>query len=186
MKSIFLNGTVGVGKSTTAEHLVACLATRSTPHAVIDLDSIRQYWPASARDPFNLEIELLNLAALAANFERAGAQYLVIAGVIENKNGAARYRAALRGKPLFICRLMAPSEVILRRLQVRHQNDSKALQWHLQRSLELDLILRDANVDDTVIDCAGSSPHEIAEKVLSVVGCATGTALTADNQIRFS
>ncbi|MDN2699296.1 AAA family ATPase [Janthinobacterium sp. SUN073] len=177
MKSVFLNGTVGVGKSTTAEHLGAHLIAHKIPHAVIDLDSIRQLWPAPEGDPFNLEIELLNLAAVAANFERAGAQCLVIAGVIENVSTAARYRAALRDGQLSICRLTAPAGTVEQRLRSRHVNDAEGLQWHLHRSIELDSILHAANVDDVVIDSAEKSPDEIAKKVFAVLGWTTNLVL---------
>lgn len=167
MKSIFLNGTVGVGKSTAAENLGCRLVFRSIPHAIIDLDSIRQFWPAPMEDKFNLEIELLNLSKLAVNYQRAGAQFLIIAGVIENRDALMRYRKALNNGQLYVCRLTAAPEILQQRLKRRHTNDEEGLEWHLQRSAELNVILVEAGLDDSVVDTSTLSPQEVAGRILA-------------------
>lgn len=43
--TFFLNGSVGVGKTTTAEAVGDLLAERGIPHAVIDLDVLRRVLP---------------------------------------------------------------------------------------------------------------------------------------------
>lgn len=53
------------------------------PYAAIDLDWLRNTWPAPPDDPFNTALELENLAAVAANFRRAGVRFLVLAGVLD-------------------------------------------------------------------------------------------------------
>jgi len=90
--SVFLNGTVGVGKTTLA---AALSAIESETHAVLDLDEIRRLYPSPATDRFNHELELENLRDLAANFRRAGARRLILAGVIEERVEIARYVDAL-------------------------------------------------------------------------------------------
>jgi adenylylsulfate kinase len=94
-ESLFINGTVGVGKSTVASHLSHLLRSSGRPHAVIDLDDVRRSWPSPENDPFNQELELRNLTALAANFSEAGAELFIIAGVIEEATEVRRYREAL-------------------------------------------------------------------------------------------
>ncbi len=64
--ALLVNGTVGSGTSTTAEEVGRLLAERGTPHAVVDLDALRRAWPAPPDDPFHGELELANLAAVAA------------------------------------------------------------------------------------------------------------------------
>lgn len=56
---LFLNGTVGPGKTTVAN---AMSAMETTPHALTNLDAIRRFSPTSERDPFNHELELEHLA----------------------------------------------------------------------------------------------------------------------------
>jgi adenylylsulfate kinase-like enzyme len=98
VRALFLNGSVGAGKTTTAEAVGRLLGRRSVPHAVIDLDWLRCAWPSPERDPFNHELELRNLTAVAANYRAAGAQLLVLAGVISSSAGwSSRYRCSTSG-----------------------------------------------------------------------------------------
>lgn len=71
VESIFLNGTVGAGKSTVATATGQLLSQRALPHAIIDLDYIRNAWPAPLNDRFNHELELSNPASMAGNFAEA-------------------------------------------------------------------------------------------------------------------
>ena len=80
--SVFLNGTVGSGKTTTAFQLGALLRGRGIPHAVIDLDALRTGWPAPPADPFSHELELANLQSVAAHVTAAGARMFILAGVL--------------------------------------------------------------------------------------------------------
>ena len=43
--ALFLNGTVGVGKTTVALAIGDLLAAARVPHAVIDVDWLRRGWP---------------------------------------------------------------------------------------------------------------------------------------------
>jgi len=63
-RALFINGTVGAGKTTTAHEIGTLLQDRGTPYAIIDLDSLRNAWPSPPDDRFNLEPELQNLAAI--------------------------------------------------------------------------------------------------------------------------
>jgi hypothetical protein len=64
--AVLVTGTVGVGKSATADWIGSCLRAARVPHAVIDLDEIRQYWPTPRDDPFGFEIGLGNLNPMVA------------------------------------------------------------------------------------------------------------------------
>jgi len=100
--ALLLTGTVGVGKSTTAEGVGEALQVVGVPHAVIDLDAIRCSWPTPADDPFGFDLELRNLAPLVTNFLMAGAQRLVLAGVCESQRDRERYQTAPRSSRLRI------------------------------------------------------------------------------------
>lgn len=69
---VFLNGTVGAGKTTVADALSDLERRYRRPHAVIDLDQLRRLWPSTESDPFHLELELEYLAVVAANYRRFG------------------------------------------------------------------------------------------------------------------
>ena len=47
LESVFLNGTVGAGKTTTGEALHWLLAADGISNAVIDLDELRRSWPGT-------------------------------------------------------------------------------------------------------------------------------------------
>ena len=165
--SVFLNGTVGSGKTTLAG---AISVVEMVPHAVIDLDEIRRFSPASAEDPFNHELELQNLASLTVNFRRAGAERFVVAGVIEDSGEVERYVQALGAQAMRVFRLIALPEVLSTRLRQRHSDNSAELAWHLNRAGRLTKILDRASIDEVPIDTDGLSPAQLAEFVRRQVG----------------
>jgi predicted ABC-type ATPase len=162
MHAVFLNGTVGAGKSSVAD-AVSDLETR--PHAVIDLDEVRRFRPAPVGDPFNLELQLANVAAMTANFGAAGAELVVVAGVIESQGDAERFREAVGGSATFV-RLTADAAVIERRLRARHRDDADGLAWHLARAAELTAILDAAGLEGEVVDTSGDDVDAVATRVL--------------------
>ncbi|MEV6635421.1 hypothetical protein AB0M54_32185 [Actinoplanes sp. NPDC051470] len=156
MEALLINGTVGSGKTSTADALGDLLAGDEVPHAVIDMDWLRRAWPSPPGDPFRSDLALRNLAAVAANFREAGARRLVVAGVIEERDERDDYQAAL-GLPLRVCRLRVDLATVRDRLIRRHTGDDAGLRWHLDRSGELDAILERAGTEDFVVD-AGDRP----------------------------
>jgi chloramphenicol 3-O-phosphotransferase len=167
--SIFLNGTVGAGKTTVA---AALSAIESRTHAVVDLDEIRRLSTSPASDRFNHELELQNLRCLAANYRQAGAERFILAGVIEERAEIARYIDALGTTGIFICRLVARPDVLSDRLERRHEDDPAGLIWHLGRVTELAQILDAAAFDDLVLDSSAAAPAELARTVRRAAGWA--------------
>ena len=170
--ALLLTGTVGAGKTTTADAVGLHLEAASVPHAIIDLDEIRRMWPRPASDPFGSDVELRNVASLAANYLEAGADRLVLAGVCESWADRRRYEAAV-AVPLVVCRLRAPPAVLTRRLNDRHLEEPAELAWHLDRAPELDAILDTARVADADVATQSRSPMDVAAEVLRLIGWAT-------------
>lgn len=168
--AVFINGTVGAGKSAVADALGDSLIAEGVPHAVVDLDHIRRSWPRPESDPFNHELELENLGALATNFRSGGAQRFVLAGVIEDPAEIPRYESALGGAEMFVCRLTADPAVLRSRLARRHAGDPGGLGWHLRRVGELEEILRRAGSDHIVLDSSEATPSELAVEVRAAAG----------------
>lgn len=167
MDAIFLNGTVGAGKSTLADALSAAERGR---HAVIDLDAIRRLVPAPSSDRFNHELELVNLQSLANNYRAAGAKRFIIAGVIEAEAEIPLYLDALGSKEMLICRLVARSDVLESRLRLRHRDDPPGRLWHLDRVDKLSKILEAADLDDLVLDSSDIPAAELALAVRRTAG----------------
>jgi adenylylsulfate kinase len=172
--ALLITGTVGSGKTSVAERAGDLLARDQVPHAVVDLDWLRRSWPAPAGDPFNLELGLRNLAAVARTYAAAGARRLLLAGVVESRADRRRHERAVLSAPgcqgpLSVVRLDVDSPVVRSRLARRHADDPAGLRWHLDRSGELDAILRTAKVEDAAVPAAGPL-DEVADAVLRAAG----------------
>lgn len=165
---VFLNGTVGVGKTSAADALAHQLTSRGIPHAVIDLDWLRFAWPAPTGDPFNRRVELANLAAVIPNFRAAGIRLLVLAGVIEGSLQRQEYERVLN-HPLLVVRLDATAATVQHRLRRRHDPLDPSLGWHLGRAADLQAILTGADIDDAVIHTENRDPHGVAAAVLEFI-----------------
>lgn len=168
-EALLITGTVGAGKTTTAEAVGDLLRERGVPHAVVDLDWLRRAWPSPADDPFNSALEIANLTAVTATYLRAGASRLVLAGVLEDAAGKERYREAV-GVPLHVVRLRVDLPLVRRRLQARHAHEQAVREWHLHRSGELHDVLEAAGVEDAVLETSALSPQQVAEALLARVG----------------
>lgn len=167
--AIFVNGTVGVGKSTLAD---ALSSGETGAHAVIDLDAIRRLTPAPRSDRFNHELELQNLRSIAHNYRDAGARRFIVAGVLEEAAEVPRYIDALASDELFICRLVARPEVVESRLRARHSDDPDGLAWHLRRVGELAQILDERALGQLVLDSSDASATDLALTVRRAAGWA--------------
>ncbi|WP_375424147.1 hypothetical protein [uncultured Friedmanniella sp.] len=165
VEAVFLNGTVGAGKTTTALALSDLLRERQEPHGLVDLDQIRLVFPAPPDDPFQHEVELTNLAGIAATYRTAGARWLVVAGVLESPGEVPRYAAALGVRSLLVCRLLVDAGTARQRLRRRHADDPEGLAWHLHRTEELAAVLDHAGVDDLQVGTAGRTPRDVAYEV---------------------
>lgn len=168
--TVLVNGSVGTGKTTTAEILGDQLSRRGIPGAVIDVDWLRRSWPAPADDPFQTALALANTQAIAVNFRRAGAGVLVVATVIETVEELQRNAVALAARSMLHVHLTASPAVVLSRLAIRHSDDDAALRWHAHRHPELAEVLDQAGfTDDLRIDTSERSPAAVAEQVLAAV-----------------
>ncbi len=167
---VFLNGTVGAGKTTTADELSKQVSLSGVHNAIIDLDDIRRSWPAPAGDPFNHELELRNLAALVANYREVGAERIILAGVVEVRSELARYRAAVQSERMFVARFVVDADVVKARLLQRHAGDAEAIDWHLDRAVQLAQILDEAECDDEVFDTTNRSAAQVAASIRARLG----------------
>ena len=84
---LIVTGPVGVGKTTVAYEVSKLLEAAELPYACIDMDTLRSCYPAPAGDRFNVALGLRNLAAVWANCRATGAAYLIVADVIESRDG---------------------------------------------------------------------------------------------------
>ncbi|MFG1906504.1 AAA family ATPase [Kribbella sp. NPDC048928] len=168
--AVLINGSVGTGKTTTAERLGDELERRGVAGAVIDVDWLRRAWPAPADDPFQTTLALENLQTIASNFRRAGARVLVAATVVETLDELQRNATALGSNRLLHVRLTAASDAIRSRLARRHDDDEAGLQWHVQRHPVLASILDQAGFpDELILDTTHKAVDEVVQEVIAAI-----------------
>ena len=114
-EGVLLTGVYGSGKSSVAEEIAYLLERRGEPYALLDLDYLS--WAGTGAEDRAAEFGLMlqNLAAVAANYQRAGIPRFVLAYFARSPAEVQAVRDAL-GLPLRIVRLTVPLPVIERRL----------------------------------------------------------------------
>lgn len=160
--ALFLNGTVGVGKTSTAFAVSDRLREGGLPHQVIDLDELRRAWPAPEDDPFDQRLELVNLRSLRSNGHDRGLDVFVLAGVIEDAAGRAEYEKVM-GR-MTVVRLTARAETLRDRLLRRHAPGEER-DWHLNRAGELAAIIAGSHTDDFAVQTDERTAHEVGDQI---------------------
>jgi hypothetical protein len=110
-----LTGVFGSGKSSVAEEIAYLLEQRGDPYALLDLDYLSWAGTGTGDRAEEFGLLLLNLAAVAANYRRAGIGRFVLAYFARSPGEVAGVRKAL-GLPLRVVRLEVPLPDIERRL----------------------------------------------------------------------
>lgn len=168
--TVWINGSVGAGKSTTAAQLGEELKRRGVPGAVIDVDELRRSWPSPDGDPFGTQVALVNLEAVAGNYRMRGAQIVVIAGVIESREELTRSADVVGTRRMLHVRLTIERDCAIDRLRTRHDHDASGLEWHERRHPELAQILDRAGFEnDVVFDTSTTTAAEVARKIADVL-----------------
>lgn len=172
--AIFVNGTVGVGKTTVVDHLGDLHEEASQPFSIIDLDALRRSWPAPLADPFNQELELANLESLRRNDSDPEGRTVLLAGVIEDPAARPRYERAL-GTGMVVVRLVARPDVVRARIDGRYRDPERERhrRRHQQQAPELARVLDDAALDDHLLDVSDLAPRDAARAVLRLVDLAS-------------
>lgn len=166
IRALWLNGTVGAGKTTVGAAIADCVAISGEAVAFVDTDALGAFLPRPPEDPFNTRLVEQNLAAVVANFSAAGARSLVIAGVIQTSNHLERYNRAICA-PVTIVRLMVHESELDERLRRRHgEIDASGLRWHRDRAPTLTAILDASGLPMLEVANAGH-PDDTARAVLA-------------------
>jgi hypothetical protein len=164
--ALVLSGAPGVGKTTVGWRVFdRCIDLGQAP-AFADLDLLGAAWPAPADDPYNARMKAANLAAVWANYQRAGSQRLIVAGVVESVDERRLLEEATGGAVL-ICRLDAPDTELAQRIQRRGREEGDELTRLAARAAELSAQLAADDVSDFSVGTGGRSTDEVAVEVLA-------------------
>jgi gluconate kinase len=166
--TVLVTGTVGSGKTTVADEIAVLLHEQALPHALLDLDWLCQTYPAPEHDLYRDELMLKNLAAIWPNYRAEGVRYLVLARVIEDRKHLDRYREAIPEADIQIVRVIAPPDLIQKRLKAREVGSFYDTLW--QRSQELTSMLEGSEVEDFTVSNDERPAREVATEVLTRLG----------------
>lgn len=164
---VFLNGSYGVGKSATLDHVGELLADAGRAFSLMDVDWFHRSWPPAAHDPENVLVEAANLASVWRSYRRAGPRQLVVAGVIAAKGDRRRYERTFE-LPVRSVRLVARPAVAEARLRARYtEHQQRALEWHLARHVRLQEDLASNDLDELVVSTDDLDVRSVARAVLA-------------------
>lgn len=164
---LVITGSVGVGKSSTADMISEILRIQDVPHAVIDMDYLRYAFPRPKGDPFHQALGIKNLASLWKNYNSVGVRKLIIPNVVEGKSDIENIAKAIPSSKVTVVRIKASLETIHKRLNERHgKRDEDNLKWHLDRAVELTEQLENSHLEDFSVDTENKTLKDIAEEIL--------------------
>lgn len=164
---IVISGVGGVGKTTAGWELREMLKRKHVAHALIDTDNISWCYPA-APDRFNTLLVAQNLKSIWQNYSAAGANKLVISGVLETAEQFDLWRDAIPNATFAVFELRAPEQTIRARLLTR--GDSYDFEGAAARSQELAEILKANPVSARSIETDDLSTQQVAAKILELSG----------------
>ncbi len=172
---LFLNGSYGVGKSATLDHLADLYAEHGLPFALFDVDWFHRSWPTAVDDPRNLRTEARNIAAVWRTYRETGPRTPIVAGVLESASDIERHEATFE-RPVRVVLLTASRPVVEQRLRGRYDvSRTAALDWHLADLDRVTSAIADVPAE-LVIDTDERSPREVARVVFEHVARDLGVA----------
>lgn len=154
-------GAPAAGKSVTAWALFELLAADGVPVAYVDIDQLGMLYPASD-DPERHRLKAEALSALVPGYAAAGAEMVVVSGVVEPKFGPAVIMAA--DVNLALCVLSAHPTALRERILARGWDEAEA-----DEAVAENAALRRAGFIDCAVDTAGLSSVETAEQLQALV-----------------
>jgi adenylylsulfate kinase-like enzyme len=157
---LWLCGPSGVGKTSVGYELFDQLSAAGTATAYVDLDQLGLCRPAPGDDPHNHRVKARNLAAVWSGFRAAGAQCLVVSGIVDDAQEVRRHADLLPDTALTMCRLRVDHDElrgrITRRGSLLHLTDEA-----VRNAAELDR----TDFADLVVDTTGTPVAHVAAQV---------------------
>jgi len=170
---LVINGTMGAGKTTTAAAVHDALAEEGARSAFIDADSLCQAAPLPDDDAFGQRLLFANLTAIAPVYRARGYGCIVLARVVEDARDRDKYADAFSGPGgrahVSIVRVTALLETRVARITDR-EPDGYWRDFGLARTVELDDVLEDLDLDDGVVSSDGANRIDLARATLDAAG----------------
>lgn len=158
---LWLCGPAGVGKSTVSWQLYTELASTGVRVAFADGDQLCMCYPPPPDDPGRQRVKALNAGSMLPNFRAAGAQCVIINGVLDQPGLASEL---LPGAEVTVCRLRAREDEVERRFTGRHQQPADMGQLLAQLRDEI-RDMDQSSFADACVDTTGVPADEVAALV---------------------
>ena len=172
---LWLYGADAVGKSTVGWEAYSRLVDHGVPAAYLDTDYLGFCTP---QFPDRGRLVELNLAATWPNFAAAGAECLVVSGIIVDAQQRARYELTVPRGRMTLCRLHARPDTIRARIVGRARAeaassgaevsdaDLRGLHEYGDRSVAFAERLAADDISDLVLQTDQATPADLARAVL--------------------
>jgi broad-specificity NMP kinase len=160
---LWLCGAPATGKSTVAWQVFSDLADQGLCVGYLDIDQLGILQPPPDGDPHCHRFKVDNLAAMVGSYRTAGAQVLVISGVIDPQHGQDFAEAASDADITF-CHLTVDEPTLRERLAGRG--------WPSEAADEAMIMMKDladAPFVTTVFDTTGRDPAGLARDAAALV-----------------
>jgi adenylylsulfate kinase-like enzyme len=166
---LWLCGPPGVGKTSVGWEIYSDLARAGVAGAYVDIDQLGISYPEPPADPGRHRMKTLNLGAVVANFQAAGARCVVVSGVVDPDRGV--HRELIPDVQLTVCRLRADREDLRARFLGRsaRPNDIHAAVHDADR-------LDHSGIGDLCIDTTGRTVADVTQLVRAQVAGRFGPA----------
>lgn len=158
---IWLCGAPAAGKSTVAWHLLRVLADEQIRAGYVDIDQLGMVYPPSEADRDRHQAKATALTAVMPNYEGAGAQVLIVSGVLDPALGAGFAR---RHPSVVFCHLRASEETLRGRLAARKGSKESA-----DAAIAMMRGLDEASFIVRTIDTTRRAPGDVASEVRALV-----------------
>jgi len=170
---LVINGSMGSGKTVTAAAIHDVMEQAGARVAFIDADYLCQASQPPEEDPYQQRLLFANLAAVAPVYRAHGYGCIVLARVVEDPEDRDRYAHAFAGPggagQVAVVRVTASDETRIQRVQDR-EPEGHWREWGVARTLELEQVLEDLDLDDAVVSTEGVSRLDVASNVLDAAG----------------
>ncbi|MFT5370085.1 MAG: adenylylsulfate kinase-like enzyme/chloramphenicol 3-O-phosphotransferase [Candidatus Latescibacterota bacterium] len=153
---LWLCGPPGVGKSTVGWQFYSELTRDGIRIGYLDIDQLGMCYPAPVSDPERHQIKARNLGAMVATFHAAGAQGILVSGVVDEIIGVRNYIDQIPQTTPTLCQLRVDHDALTERLLRRgiepHQVDAMLCESNTQDH---------SNFADVYIDTSGLTVSEV-------------------------
>jgi adenylylsulfate kinase-like enzyme len=157
---LWLCGPSGVGKTSVGYEMFDQLSNAGTATAYVDLDQLGLCYPAPGDDPSNHRVKARNLAEVWSGFRAAGAQCLVVSGIVDDADEVRRHADLIPDTALTVCRLRVSHDELRSRI-ARRGSLLHLTEEAVRSATELDR----TDFADQVVDTAELTVPQVATRV---------------------